>query len=511
MIPVAFADTARALDAHMINTLHIPSLLLMENAALGITAAVTARFDMDTRVTVLCGPGNNGGDGFAAARQLKAKGYDVTVLLVGRADKLKGDAAVNAAYFGENIIEIQNEADIEAHLSNLRSGVLLDALFGVGLSREVTGLHAAAIEAVNQSGAYVVAVDIASGVHADTGAVLGCAVRADETVTFQCAKPGHFLYPGRKLTGRLTVKEIGTSEGFDLSGMAVAEELRLEARSNDTHKGSYGKLAVVAGSQGFSGAGLMCVEAAMRGGAGLVTAGVPASLQPIFSTSLPEAMTFALDDFSGALSENCIPGIEKLMAGKTTLAAGPGLGTGGGATAAVRHMTENYDVRKVFDADALNIIAQDVQILKRKKGDVVLTPHLVEFSRLCGRAPEELREDPIGSAKRFAAEYGITLLLKGATTLVTDGGRVIFVPQGSAGMARGGSGDVLTGVIAGLLAGGCAGGMNGFDAAVTGAYICGKAGETAAAALGELSMTARDTLRHVPAITKAMMSCEGGN
>jgi NAD(P)H-hydrate epimerase len=248
----------------------------------------------------------------------------------------------------------------------------------------------------------------------------------------------------------------------------------------------------------------MCVEAALRGGAGLVTAGVPASLQPIFSAALPEAMTFALDDFSGALSESCIAGLDKLMAGKTALAVGPGLGTGGGTAAAVRHLIENYPVRKVFDADALNIIAQDVRILDRKKGDIVLTPHLVEFSRLCGISPEEVRKDLIGCAKRFAADYGVTLLLKGATTIVTDENRAAFVPQGSAGMARGGSGDVLTGVIAGLLAGGREGGMDAFDAALYSAYICGKAGEAATEQFGELSMTARDTLRQVPEITKAM-------
>ena len=504
MIPVVFAETARALDAHMIHNLHIPSLLLMENAAFGITSAITARFGTDTRVVALCGPGNNGGDGFAAARQLAAKGYSVSAYLMGRVDALKGDAALNAAYFGKRIVEIQSDTDIKAYLNDLRSCVLIDALFGVGLSREVSGLYAAAIEAVSQSGAYVVAVDIASGVEADTGAVLGCAICADETITFQCAKPGHLLYPGREQTGKLTVKEIGTSEGFDIGSMAAVDELTLTQRSNDTHKGSFGKLAIVAGSQGFSGAGLMCVGAALRAGAGLVTAGIPACLQSVFSTTIPEAMTFALDDFSGGLSENCVAGLEKLLAGKTALAAGPGLGTGGGAAVAVRYLVENYDIRKVFDADALNIIAQDVGILHRKTGDIVLTPHLVEFSRLCGIVPEVLRKDLIGNAKRFAAEYGVTLVLKGATTIITDGATVVFVTAGSPGMARGGSGDILTGVIAGLLCGGREGGMGGFDAAVTGAHICGKAGEAAVAALGELSMTAGDTLRYIPEVTKAM-------
>lgn len=504
MIPVVYADTARALDAHMINTLHIPSLLLMENAAFGMTGVITSRFGVDTRIIVLCGPGNNGGDGFAAARQLKSKGYDVSVFLVAKVDALKGDAAINAAYFANQITEIQSEADVQVYLSDLRGCVLIDALFGVGLSREVTGLYATVIETVNASGAYVVACDIASGVSSDTGAVLGCAIRADETVTFQCAKPGHFLYPGRELTGKLTVKEIGTHEGFDIGGMFAADELTLARRRNDTHKGSYGKLAVVAGSQGFSGAGLMCVNAALRAGAGLVTAGMPAGLQNVFSTANPEAMTFALDDFSGSLSENCVAGLEKLMAGKSALAAGPGIGTGGGAAAAIRYLVDNHDIRKVFDADALNIIAQNVSILRRKKGGIVLTPHLVEFSRLCGLAPEEIGIDPVGYARRFAAEYGVTLLLKGATSIVSDGKRVAFITAGSPGMARGGSGDVLTGVIAGLLCGGREGGMDGFDAAVYGAFICGKAGEAAAVSLGELSMTAGDTLRHIPEITKAM-------
>ena len=508
MIPVEYAGTMRALDAHMTNCLHIPSLLLMENAAFGITTAITSRFCTETRIVALCGPGNNGGDGFAAARQLAAKGYTVSVYLLGKTDALGGDAAVNAAYFGDRIIEIQNESDIKAYLTDLHSCVLIDALFGVGLSREVTGLYAAVVKAVNESGAYIVACDIASGVSADTGAVLGCAIQADETVTFQCAKPGHFIYPGRQMTGKLTVKEIGTCECFDIvdiGRMFAVDVLTLPKRNSDTHKGSFGKLAVVAGSQGFSGAGLLCVSAALRAGAGLVTAGIPASLQPVISTAIPDAMTFALDDFSGGLSENCVAGLEKLMAGKTALAVGPGLGTGGGAAAAVQYILQNHDIRKVFDADALNIIAQNRDMIHRKAGDIVLTPHLVEFSRLCGLTPEEIKENPVGHAQRFAADYDVTVLLKGATTIVTNGERVAFITAGSPGMAHGGSGDVLTGVIAGLMCGGREGGMKGFDAAIYGAYICGKAGETAAAALGELSMTAGDTLRHIPEVTKVMM------
>ncbi len=506
MIGVLKKQDMQALDRYMIETLKIPSLVLMENAAFGITSLISKQFEKTTNIIAICGTGNNGGDGFAAARQLEAKGYQVKVCLVGKVDALRGDAAANAAFFASRIVEITDDAQAQQQLSNLSGCVLIDALFGVGLSRDVSGINAAVISLINQCGASIVACDIASGIDADTGAVRGIAVKADETVTFQCAKPGHLLFPGRDYTGKLTVKEIGVAHGFTQRLMGFADKVTLQPRKANTHKGSYGKLACVAGSQGFSGAGLLCVNAALKAGAGLVTAGVPACLQSVFSARLPESMTFALDDFSGSLSENCIGGLDKLMLGKTALAAGPGLSTSGGAAAAVRHLVTRYDIRKVFDADALNIIAQDIDILNSKTGDIVLTPHLAEFSRLCGLSMEEIQADVLSAAQRFAGQYGITLLLKGATTIVTDGSRTMFLTAGTPGMARGGSGDVLTGVIGGLMCGGREGGKTAFEAAVCGAYICGKAGETAAAEMGEISMTATDTLSYISAVTKEMTS-----
>ncbi len=504
MIPVLCKNDMQALDRYMIEQRKIPSLVLMENAAFGMTLRISERFDLKTKIVALCGAGNNGGDGFAAARQMEAKGYEVTVCLIGKADALKGDAAVNAAFFGPRIVEIEDEGTARAQLSGLSGSVIIDAVFGVGLSRDVTGLYASVIELVNQSGAYVVACDIASGIDADTGAVRGIAVNADETVTFQCAKPGHLLFPGRAHTGKLTVKEIGVTQGFTQGLMGWANQVTLQPRQPDTNKGSFGRLACVVGSEGMAGAGVMCVGAALRAGGGLVTAGVPASLRGVFEAKNPESLTFALDDFSGSLSENCTDGLDKLMTGKTALAAGPGLSTGSGAMAAVRHLIAHYDIRKVFDADALNLIAQDIELLNEKKGDIVLTPHVKEFSRLCGASVEQIKSDPLKIAQDFAQRYGVVLLLKGATTIITDGPRTMFVTAGSPGMARGGSGDILTGVIGGLMCGGREGGKTAFEAAVTGAYICGKAGEAAAKELGELSMTAADTLAHICRVTKKM-------
>jgi NAD(P)H-hydrate epimerase len=294
-------------------------------------------------------------------------------------------------------------------------------------------------------------------------------------------------------------------QGFTQGLMGWADRVTLQPRKAETHKGSFGTLACVTGSQGMAGAGVMCVGAALRAGAGLVTAGVPACLQSVFEAQNPESTTFVLDDFSGSLSDNCIDGLDKLMVNKVALAAGPGLGTGSGAMAAVRHLLTQGVIRKVFDADALNLIAKDIKLLENKKGDVVLTPHPLEFSRLCGVSVEQIKSDPLKFAQEFALKYHVELLLKGTTTIVTDGQRTMFVTAGSPGMARGGSGDILTGVIGSLMCGGREGGKTAFEAAVTGAYICGKAGEVAAKELGELSMTAMDTLAHIPCVTKEMM------
>jgi hydroxyethylthiazole kinase-like uncharacterized protein yjeF len=505
MIPVVRKKQMQSLDAYMMEQMRIPSRVLMENAAFGITTAIWGRFGK-TKVIVLCGMGNNGGDGFAAARQLEARGCDVRVCLVGKAEALQGEAAENAAYFGSRIFEIVSEGTAEALLTDLSGQVLIDALFGVGLRHEVTGLYQKVIELVNESGAYVVACDIPSGIDADTGQMMGVAVLAHETVTFQCAKPGHFLYPGRKYTGMLTVKELGTTGEYNVGQIrAAVEGLKLLPRDADSHKGSYGKLACVVGSTGFSGAGLMCVAGALRAGAGLVTAGIPACLQPIFSSRISETMTYALDDTSGQLSEHCIPQLEDLLAGKTAVAVGPGLGTGSGVAAAVEYLIKNHNIKKVFDADALNLIAENKSWLAERQGDIVLTPHLGEFSKLCNLSVDEIKNDMLTCAQIFAKKYGITLLLKGPTTLVTSGDKTVFVTAGTPGMARGGSGDVLTGVIGGLMCGGHGGGMSGFAAAVYGAFICGKAGEMAAKDCGVLSMTPADTLANIPLVTRDMV------
>lgn len=493
MISVVSKETMQALDKHMIENMKIPSLLLMENAAFGITTAVSEKFDNDTQVVVICGRGNNGGDGFATARQLMAKGYAVDVYLLGSKVNIKGDAKTNADFFSNDIKEVTDAVQICIP----DNGVVIDAIFGIGLSRDIAGLYADVIKVINNSKSYTIACDIASGIDSNTGQVLGAAVKADETITFACAKQGHMLFPGREYTGKLTVKEIGVFGEFDIGSMEGYEnDLELSRRKSNSHKGVYGKLACVVGSRGMSGAGIMCAGGALKAGAGLTTIGIPRNLQDIFSSAIPECMTFALDDEQGALSFKCVSGIDELMEGKTALAAGCGLSLCSGTIKAVEHMVRNYDLSKVFDADAINVISKNTSILDQKTGNIVLTPHIGEFARLCGT---EIT-NPLEQAKDFAEKHGITLLLKGATTIVTDGNRTSFVLTGTPGMAKGGSGDVLTGVIGGLLASG----MSCFDAALHGTYICGKAGESAAKLYGEHSMTAMDTLSQIGSIMMEM-------
>ncbi len=490
---VVSKQTMKALDRHMIENMNIPSLILMENAALGISSIVAGKFGPNTKIAVICGVGNNGGDGFAAARQLTAKGYGVSVYLVGHLQDLKGDAKINADFFGSSIIEVEETSQIQID----ERSVVIDAIFGIGLAREVRGLYAEVIEAVNNSGAYVIACDIPSGIDSDTGKILGTAVKADETVTFACAKQGLLLFPGREHTGKLTLKEIGVFGDFDIGRAQVfCGGKKLGRREADSHKGCFGKLACVVGSSGMSGAGIMCAKGALRAGAGLTTIGIPASLQSIYSTAVPECLTAALEDEKGALSYKCVPDLDELMQNKTGLAAGCGLSVCSGTKKAIEHLVKTFDIKKVFDADALNLIAQDTDMLKEKAGEIILTPHIGEFERLSG----EKTQQPLEQARKFAAEYGVTLLLKGATTIVTDGTRTAFILAGTPGMAKGGSGDVLTGVIGGLLAGG----MDCFDAAQYGAYICGRAGEKAAQLQGEYSMTALDTLNKIGEVMKEM-------
>ncbi|MEA4854144.1 MAG: NAD(P)H-hydrate dehydratase [Christensenella sp.] len=490
-----------AVDQYMIETKKIPSIILMENAAHAVFDAIAGEME-PCSVQVFCGMGNNGGDGLAVARILLANGYDVQVVLLGDSSHMTRETQTQYAFFETQENGVTWLADEEGLEDLPQADVYVDALFGTGLSRYVEGLYAQAIRHINAQEALVVSVDIPSGINAQTGAVMHEAINADITVTFQYPKIGHFMFPGREKTGQLQIAKIGVDDGCDIPLQANVgvyesddEDMCIGAREKDSNKGSYGRLLLVAGSRGMAGAAVLCARAASRAGAGLVTAVSTPQVIDVLQHTVPEATCHMVDaDATGTISAATAKEVAALMKGKTALAIGPGLGLGDGARAVVEEAITQYDMVKVLDADALNVIAADPGVLEDKEGELVLTPHPKEFARLLDISVEQVLSNPMKYAVQFAMEYDVILVLKGATTIIADPfGNVSLLCVGTPGMAKGGSGDVLTGLISGF----AAQGKDAYEAALMGVYVAGMAGEYAAHEIGEYSMTPMDTVNCV--------------
>ncbi|MGI6705048.1 MAG: NAD(P)H-hydrate dehydratase [Clostridia bacterium] len=514
MLKLVTPDEAVRLDTEAIKEFCIPGVVLMENAALRVADRIQKRWEGNLegkKIGILCGPGNNGGDGLAVARHLFQRGGIPVVLIIGNREKIKGDALINLNILEKlpvDISYIQSVEDwTEKKAKLLGSRLLVDSLFGTGLSRRIEGVGAAMIEWMNASGIPVLSVDIPSGIDGRTGAIRGTAVIAEGTVTFSFPKLGHCLYPGRDHTGILYVEDISIPPQL---GTRIQREILedqdikgfLPLRRANTHKGNYGKLAVIAGSKGLVGAGALTATAALRMGCGLVTLGVPKSLLPVYETKMTEIMTFPLPDEGGSLGPNSMDAVHQLLLDKDCLAIGPGLGKRDGIFEILRNILEEYDIPIVIDADGINHICQDMNVLGRAKGEVILTPHPGEMARLTGRGIEEITRNPVEIAMEFAARWGITLILKGSTSVIAHrDGRLSLNLTGNPGMATGGSGDVLTGMIAALL---CQG-LDAYDATRVASYIHGKAGDWSAAIKGEYALTAGDIIEGMPAVLKELI------
>ena len=483
MRQVALPSEARAIDRQMIEQKKIPGLLLMEQAAIAVCEVLKQMQPGGCRVLVVAGGGNNGGDAFAAARILLVDGFDVQIGYL-PSQKLPPDAAANFAFWEHSDRLTPLNSQTLPSFFKRPADAILDGLFGIGLNRPPAGIAAEMIMAMNAHPAKKISIDIPSGVFGETGAA-GIAVKADETVTFQHPKPGHLLFPGRALTGRLHIAKIGIDDAQ--LPLKWVDHFSLPPRLSNTHKGSYGSLAVLAGSKGMAGAALLCTRAAIAAGAGRTTLLSCGYVCDAAQSSLPTAM--ARDISSHADMIWPLHSAEQLLAGYQAVAVGPGIGQNDSTAEMVRQIA-SCDLPKVLDADALTLLCPALPIFG---ANTVLTPHPKEFSRLSGLPVQRILEDPIGSARAFAQHHGIILLLKGATTVIAHAKGAYLVTAGSPGMAKGGSGDVLTGVIAALLAQGLPAQM----AAYGGAYLCGKAGERAAQAKGEYGMTAEDTIAHL--------------
>lgn len=480
MKQIALPSQARAIDQDMITRQKIPGLLLMEQAAVAVCQAAMQIQPSAGRILAVAGGGNNGGDAFAAARILLIAGYDVQVGYF-PAKELPADAAANFAFWEHSErLTLLDDQTLPAFFAQ-PADIILDGIFGTGLNRAPSGLYAQAICAINEHPAKKIAIDIPSGVFGETGAA-PLAVAADATVTFQYAKPGHFLFPGREKTGKLRIAKIGMDDR-ELP-LKWVDEFSLPARAANTHKGSYGRLGVVAGAKGMAGAALLCTRAGIAAGAGLTTLLSCGYVCDKAQSSLPTAMAREISPHPDYIAP--MDFTENMLAGFDALAVGPGIGQEEQTTELVARLAKS-DQPKVLDADALTLLARQPLCFG---ANTVLTPHPKEFSRLSGLSVEQILQDPVLHAQAFSQEHGVILLLKGATTIVAAGDEAYFITAGSPGMAKGGSGDVLTGVIGALLAQG----LEPAQAAYGGAYLCGKAGERASAAKGERSMTAEDTI-----------------
>ena len=510
------ASEMQEIDRRTIENFGIPGMVLMENAGRGAIRFLLEQFPeiANKTVGVIAGRGNNGGDGFVIARYLKHKGVQVRVYLLAEAKKVQGDAAANLKFLKPlniPVIEIPDEAlfsKCKPEMDGL--DVWVDAILGTGLKSDVKGYFKTVINYINGLNKPVFAVDIPSGLNSDTGQPCGVCIHASATATFGFAKSGHIVYPGIDYTGTLEIVDIGipphivTAVGprqFLITAQLI--QSYLTPRPPDAHKGSTGHLLVIAGSTGKTGAAAMTSMSALRAGAGLVTLGVAESLNVVLEGRMLEAMTVPLSESRrGVLGESAVNAIQQELPGKKCLAIGPGLGQAIETKKLIREIIRESEIPVVVDADGLNNLAGEVKTFKPAKAPIILTPHPGEMARLLQTTVAKVQQDRIKCAREFAVEFSVHVVLKGARTVIAHpDGRVFINPTGNAGMASGGMGDVLTGVIAGLIAQG----LTPEAACHAGAYMHGAAADSLMEDMGPYGYLAGDVMNAIPGEIKKIV------
>lgn len=498
----------READRRAIEEIGLPSLVLMENAGRQVVAAMESVYaDLgDRRVAIVCGKGNNGGDGFVVARTLHQRGIDVSVFLVGQVAEVKGDARVNLEILGRlglTVVELADEGQWELHFSEIAEhDLIVDALFGTGLSAALTGIYETIVADLNGSEIPVVSIDLPSGMSADTPDLPGDAVEAAMTVALAAPKLPLVLPPAEQQAGEIVIADIGIPleliEQLDGPRIDLLTRDRMRSlitpRAPDAHKGDFGHVLIVAGSRGKSGAAVLAAQGALKSGVGLVTVASPRSIQPIVAAHGAEYMTLPVEEtVDGTIH---FAAAEMLLEQSVDVVlVGPGLGRGEGVTTFMREMVEKSEVPLVLDADALNAFADEPAALVGREGrDIIITPHPGEMARLVGGTVADVQANRIDIARDFAEHHRLYVILKGYRTLIaTPDGKIFINPTGSPGMATGGTGDVLAGMVAAWLAQ-----LLDAEAACSVAtYVHGAAGELAEADEGEISMTATDLVSHL--------------
>jgi hydroxyethylthiazole kinase-like uncharacterized protein yjeF len=502
------AAQMREADRYTIEDIGIPSLVLMENAGRQVVAAIEAAYEerLDGRVAVLCGRGNNGGDGFVVARTLLQRGIDAAVFVIGTLADVRGDAKINLDILGRlgvTVVEVGDEQQWELHFSEVsKCSLIVDAIFGTGLRAAVTGMLETVIADVNASDIPIVSIDLPSGLSADTPHLVGDCIDASLTVTLGAPKLPLVLPPGEAYAGDVVIADIGIPvevfEGLDGShiDLLTPEQLRglVGPRAADSHKGDFGRVTLVAGSMGKTGAAHLSAMGALRSGAGLVTVATPRSCLSIVASMEPAFMTMALpdDDTGGVVPD----GLDRLLdIDHDVLACGPGLGRTANAAAFVRMLLDRATVPLVLDADAITVLADDPgRLTGSEERDVIITPHPGEMARLVGSSIGEVQANRIEVASSFATSHRVYVILKGHRTVIaTPEGKVYINPTGNPGMATGGTGDVLTGMIAAWLAQL----LDAEAACRLAVFLHGAAGDLAESREGQASMIATDLLDYL--------------
>ncbi|MEW5801919.1 MAG: NAD(P)H-hydrate dehydratase [bacterium] len=506
---VATARQMQALDRYTIEEIGLPGIVLMENAGRQVVAKMLQHFSdlPQRRVTIVCGKGNNGGDGLVVARHLSAMAADVRIFLLAEPESLSGDAKTNIRIIQKLNLALSTILTPE-DLHNqqealLDTDILVDALFGTGLTPPVRGLAAEVIELLNGAGKPIVSIDLPSGLSADLAYFSGPHIDASLTVTFALPKLAHVLPPACLSCGKLEIVDIGIPE------VAVQKEkIQLDLidapslqncwprRPLESHKGTYGHLLVLAGSLGKTGAAYLTSQSGARVGTGLVTLGIPESLNTIMEMKLTEVMTYPLPETDEkTFSASALTAIEGLLPRMSALAIGPGVGVHPEVKELVSWIIHKASIPVVLDADGINVLAAQSGILKEAKQPIVLTPHPKELSRLLGIDLQAIIGNRLEMSRRAAMELNCYVLLKGFRSLVADPeGNVFINPTGNPGMATGGTGDVLTGVIGGLLAQG----VPKLQAVLAGVYLHGFSGDLVREHKGEYGLLAADLIEHLP-------------
>ncbi len=501
------AEIMRAIDGETINNRSIPGPELMENAGRGVAESIRDQIPDDSqnkKIAIFCGKGNNGGDGFVVGRYLFQWGAEVTFYYPEPSDKLSSDARLNLDRAVESNIKICPIESIEQLPETIEADYIIDAIFGTGFSGAPRGLLGEFIEYINRQRVPVIAVDCPSGLDVDTGRHEGVVIEAECTYTLTLPKIGMYYSPGRELAGITEIVPIGIPDDvvaqFDIKENLIRPELidsLLPQRKPDGHKGDFGKLFILAGSTGLTGAAALAAKASARSGLGLVTVGCPHSLNSILETKLTEAMSYPLPDVArkGALAKRGLGEVRKKIAENDAVIIGPGIGRHFETGELIRRLVSTLDKPTIIDADGLNAFEKDREALTSEHTKFVLTPHPGEFRRLIDEDIPENLYDRFDLIRKYAHKYNSVIIYKSSPTLIVDPmGQLFLNPTGNNGMATGGTGDVLSGIIGSFLAQG----VSPLGSALCGAYIHGLCGDIAAAEYGERAMIAGDLIDFLP-------------